>query len=97
MGRKHSYQYIQHPLNETWGETLISIHGDMGRNTHINTYSLMRHGEKTLNETWGENTHINTYSTPLMRHGEKHSYQYIQHPLNETWGETLISIHTAPP
>ena len=62
----------------------------MGRNTHINTYS-------PLNETWGENTHINTYSTPLMRHGEKHSYQYIQHPLNETWGETLISIHTAPP
>ena len=69
-GEKHSYQYIQHPLNETWGE-----------NTHINTYSapLMRHGEKhsyqyiqhPLNETWGENTHINTYSAPLMRHGEK--------------------------
>ena len=74
MGRNtHINTY---PLNETWGETLISIH------------------TAPLNETWGENTHINTYSTPLMRHGEKHSYQYIQHPLNETWGETLISIHT---
>ena len=66
-GEKHSYQYIQHPLN----------HGEKT----LNTYStpLMRHGEKhsyqyiqhPLNETWGENTHINTYSTPLMRHGEK--------------------------
>ena len=59
---KHSYQYIQHPLNETWGE-----------NTHINTYSapLMRHGEKhsyqyiqhPLNETWGE-TLISIHTAP---------------------------------
>ena len=54
MGRKHSYQYIQHPLNETWGETLIMRHGEK------HSYQYIQH---PLNETWGE-TLISIHTAP---------------------------------
>ena len=57
-GEKHSYQYIQHPLNETWGETLISIHTPLMRQKH--SYQYIQH---PLNETWGE-TLISIHTAP---------------------------------